>query len=209
MRTTSDLRTAIKKGPCSSQTSSIQDNPWYATATLKKSPICGMHVVRTLEGHRAMVWCVAFSPDSQFLASGSAEERSGCIKVWDVATGREHRQLLGHERLVFGLAFHPNGRLLASASLDGSVCLWDVADGKSVGLLHQFDRAVYSVAFHPNGRWLAAASLDNRIALWDLTTMPNSPTPPKPISGRAHRRRLLWSASARTANCSPRGRNRD
>jgi WD40 repeat protein len=157
------------------------DGRWIATAshdsTVKLWDARSCKLVDTLQ-HPALVWCAAFSSDSQYMASGSATVDSGCVKVWEVATGRECGQFLGHKRLVTGVAFHPNRRLLASSSLDGSVYLWDLAGGKSLGFLHKFDRPLYSIAFHPDGRWLAVPCLDNRVALWDLTTMADGPRPP-------------------------------
>jgi WD40 repeat protein len=41
-------------------------------------------LVRSLHGHIAPAWCVAFHPQLPILASGSLD---GTIKVWDVTTG--------------------------------------------------------------------------------------------------------------------------
>jgi len=42
--------------------------------------------VRTLTGHSGWVNAVAFSPDSQFVVSGSADK---LVKIWHTATGAE------------------------------------------------------------------------------------------------------------------------
>ena len=46
-------------------------------------------------GHTGRVWSVAFSPDGKQILSGSWD---GTIKLWDIASGREHSKIL-HELL--------------------------------------------------------------------------------------------------------------
>ena len=67
----------------------------------------------------------AFSPDDQFLASGS---RDDTIILWDVATQQIIGQpFTGHDGWVWSVAFSPDGTWLASGSRDASVRLWDVS----------------------------------------------------------------------------------
>ncbi|MDT9196460.1 WD40 repeat domain-containing protein, partial [Limnospira sp. PMC 1245.20] len=67
---------------------------------------------------------VSFSPDGQTLASGSSDNT---VRLWDVATGRELRQLTGHTNSLLSVSFSPDGQTLASGSSDNTVRLWDVA----------------------------------------------------------------------------------
>jgi len=134
--------------------------------------------VRSLTGHSDLVWCVAFSPDSKLLASGSANERGGEIKVWDVETGRQVFDLEGHAGLVTGLAFVPGRPWLVSGSKEGTVRLWDVTSGQSLGVLHGFDARVSGLAVRGDGRWLAAACQDGSVAVWDVSRLAAPPAAP-------------------------------
>jgi WD40 repeat protein len=63
------------------------------------------------------VWTVAFSPDSKYVAAGSADNAA---RIWDVATGNELQTLPGNMSGIYGIAFSPDGTRLATASSDGT-----------------------------------------------------------------------------------------
>ena len=122
------------------------------------------------QGHTERVQCVAFSPDSKTLASGSLD---GTIILWHIqpAEDRVAEQLVvlqGHKGMIGSVAFSPDGNTLASGGWDTTVRLWDVAEQKQVGLLEGHSQRVNSVAFSPDGKTLASGSLDKKIRLWDV-----------------------------------------
>lgn len=135
----------------------------------------------TLVGHTDTVYSVAFSPDGQALASGSADET---IILWNTTTGERTNTLAiltgpfagpidmpaGHTDTVYSVAFSPDGKTLASGSADNTIILWDTATGQYKQTLTGHKRAVYSIAFSPDGRTLASGSWDKTIILWDTTT---------------------------------------
>ncbi|QQM46204.1 WD40 repeat domain-containing protein [Streptomyces liliifuscus] len=112
-------------------------------------------------------WCVAFSPDGAFLASGHSFDY---LRLWDVASRSNVGILHGHSAFVLAVAFSPDGRLLASGSHDASVRLWDVAGRSSVATLTGHSSTVHSVAFSPDGTTLASSSYDRTIRLWDVSS---------------------------------------
>jgi hypothetical protein len=74
------------------------------------------------DGHIAE--CLAFSPNSRFLAVGT---KSGEILIWDLARGAIGARLTGHRGRVASVAYSPTGDRLVSVGDDNNLLLWDVA----------------------------------------------------------------------------------
>ena len=118
----------------------------------------------TLTGHTDDVFCVAFGPNGNRLASASNDNT---VKLWDVAEGREIATLTGHTHFVMGVAFSPDGTRIASASSDETVKLWDVATGRETATFTGHKGPVRTVAFSPDGRLIASGGFDGTVKLWD------------------------------------------
>jgi WD40 repeat protein len=81
------------------------------------------------------VRALAFSPDSNTLASGS-EDRT--IRLWNLRQPRTNPVVLkGHEGGIASVAFSPDGRFLASGGDDGTVRLWIAQAGVLAELLRR------------------------------------------------------------------------
>jgi WD40 repeat protein len=115
-------------------------------------------------GHSLPVRSVAFSPDSQFLASGSTDKT---IKIWNLKAESLERTLAQNSSQINTIAFSPDGRFLASGGLDGTVRLWNWQSGQLLHTLSKHSNLVTSVAFSPNGQVLASGSGDKVIQIWD------------------------------------------
>jgi WD40 repeat protein len=76
-----------------------------------------------INGHKSKVCSVAYSPDGQFLASGSED---GTVRLWEVATGKELFQFQDEGSNVYSVAFAPDGKTVASAMSDGTALVWDL-----------------------------------------------------------------------------------
>jgi WD40 repeat protein len=123
--------------------------------------------VRTLKGHKKMVYGVAFSPDGTRLASASYDDTA---MIWDVENGRMLHRLRGHAVTLEDVAFHPDGRIVATASSDRTVILWNAEDGRPINLLRGHDSIVHAVTFTESGDRLISGSRDNTIRVWDSET---------------------------------------
>jgi WD40 repeat protein len=135
----------------------------------------------TAEGHAEAVFCLAYSPDAKYLATGGD---AGEIVLWNVADWSQLRQLKadaagrdGHRDDVWGVAFSPDGSRLASAAHDETVRLWDVESGRQTAILKGHTFHVWGVAFSPDGRRLASAGgvsgssgefTAGEIIVWDI-----------------------------------------
>jgi WD40 repeat protein/serine/threonine protein kinase len=140
--------------------------------------------LRCFRAHKGHVYGLAFSPDSQRLASG-AWGPEPTVKVWDVTALRRKKEvppiftLKGHTggpsgKGIWSVAFSPDGQRLASAGGAGrefaEVILWDATAGQRLFSLEGHKDTVRSVAFSPDGKWLATGSLDQTVKIWDLQT---------------------------------------
>jgi WD40 repeat protein len=127
-----------------------------------------------LHGHSKQVSSVAFSSDSQILASAS----------WDGTVQLSHlgrpdappEQLASGESRMTSMAFSPDGQFLAVGDDAGNVRLWDISRPNSAPHIWR-DRTggITSVAFSPDGQMLAAASATEAIRLWNVRAPDASP----------------------------------
>ncbi len=120
-----------------------------------------------LRTHQGWVNAIAFSPDSQLLATGSND---GTVRIWSVENGRLIGDLRGHTRAVNSLEFSPDGNLLAVGVNGTRVYLWRVQEQTLHNILVGNPGAVRNVTFSPDGGRLAAASAD-QVWLWSITDM--------------------------------------
>ncbi|KAG0455146.1 hypothetical protein HPP92_024438 [Vanilla planifolia] len=75
------------------------------------------------QGHYFDVNCIAYSPDSQMMATGADDNK---VKVWTVSSGSCFITFSEHTNAVTAVHFMANNHSLLSASLDGTVRAWDL-----------------------------------------------------------------------------------
>jgi WD40 repeat protein len=147
---------------------------------------CGS-LLQTLTGHTDAVHSVAFSPDGQFLASGSYDHQ---VRLWrvdncldqiegsapgDVNGCGNLLRVLEHDWAVEAVAFGPDGMILASGGWEETIRLWEVGTGNLLLTLEEHGGSVRSLAFRPkqpgddtNRTILAAGLSDGSVWLWDV-----------------------------------------
>src|SRR5258708_9044783 len=99
------------------------------------------------------IYSVAFSPDGQLLAVGSA---NGEVGVWQVARWKQIMTLSGHLGWVWSVTFSPDGARLASGGDDGNGEPWEGGSGQCPTTPQEATDLVPDVALIPAGARLAA-----------------------------------------------------
>lgn len=127
--------------------------------------------INSLTDHSDTVNCVAISPDSQTLVSGSADKT---IKIWNLYTGNRLRTLEEHSDTVNCVAISPDGQTLVSGGADKTIKIWNLHTGKQVhnlgGLFFAHVDSICSLAITPDGQTIISGSQDHTIKLWNLAT---------------------------------------
>jgi WD40 repeat protein/serine/threonine protein kinase len=122
----------------------------------------------SLEGHSDLAGCVAFSPDSRTVATGSAD---GTVRLWDVPDGKQRRVLSATGMgAVLTVAFSSDGALLAAAGEDRAIRLWDLKTNRVLARLDGSPDAVLTIAFSPDASLLASAGRDQAVRTWSVSS---------------------------------------
>jgi RNA polymerase sigma factor (sigma-70 family) len=122
--------------------------------------------VRTLAGHDAAVFALAFAPDGKRLATAGYDET---IRLWDLGSGGPVWKAGPLGTPVYQLAFSRDGRALVSRGAENRVRVWDPADGKEVRPLEAPEWGVAAVAWTPDGKRVALAS-SRKVWVYDPAT---------------------------------------
>lgn len=157
----------------------------------------------TKKGHKVL--CIAYSPDSRFVATGGTDDR---IVLWDARTGNPIREMMNKE-WALAVKFTPDGRYIVSAGREERVRLWDVNTGKMVREMKGHRDQILSLDISPDGRYAITGSIDKMVKLWDIqmgvflkdfkghrdqvSSVAFSPDGKKVVSGSADKTIREWS----------------
>ncbi len=123
----------------------------------------------TIENRRSgAVNCVAWSPDSECIASASDD---GTVQLWSAGDGTHLFLYPGHADVVDGtvnsIAWSPDGSCIASASNDKTIQVWGAIEGKQYITYRKHTSRIWSVAWSPDSQRLASASADCTVQVWN------------------------------------------
>jgi WD40 repeat protein len=123
------------------------------------------------QGHVNSVFTLRYSPDGNFLFSGSRDAR---LKVWDVQAGYlQAAEIVAHMYAINHIEFSPDAKHFVTCSMDKSIKVWDT---KALSLLKVIDKSRHAGHGTSVNRllWtsfesqLLSASDDRSISAWQL-----------------------------------------
>ncbi|WP_421658094.1 caspase family protein [Leptothermofonsia sp. ETS-13] len=116
---------------------------------------------------------VAFSPDSQYLATTgweiSTNQLVHTVQLWNVQSGQLVDILRGYSGALKSIQFSPDGSLIATAGTDGSARLWAAEPGSEFPTLKMMGDRIQWVAFR-------SPNLQQNFDFSDATTARIKPT---------------------------------
>lgn len=121
------------------------------------------------QGHYFDVNCVAYSADSQLLATGADDNK---VKVWTLSSGFCFVTFSEHTNAVTALHFMASNNCLLSASLDGTIRAWDLLRYRNFRTFTTpSSRQFVSLTADQSGEVICAGTKDSfEIFVWSMRT---------------------------------------
>ncbi|KAG8990923.1 hypothetical protein FRB94_013018 [Tulasnella sp. JGI-2019a] len=126
-------------------------------------------ILWTASKHSKCVNCIAVSPDSTTIVSGSDD---GTLRLWDARTGAAiGRAMVGHSNWVNCVAISPDSTIIISGSYDKTIRRWNARTGEAIGeVLVGHSAHVRCVVVSPDGTIVVSGSDDKTLCRWDAKT---------------------------------------
>ena len=131
---------------------------------------------QTFMGSERGVVSLAFTPDSQFLATGLG---SGHVTMWELASGEQVNWYFNPNfdptntkpGLTLDLAISPDGQFIAASTFNGMLRGWELESGKLL-ISPQYGNFLKAIrmALSPDGNTLAYSLGENSVFLFDIAT---------------------------------------
>jgi WD40 repeat protein len=108
---------------------------------------------------------LTFSADGKLLAAMDGE-RSGGVRLWDVARGQEIASSFGQRGSIQSLACSADGRTLYSAGSEGTIRVWDLTQAKERRVFEDRNADFQLVAVSGDGHTIAAMDAADAVTFW-------------------------------------------
>lgn len=167
-------------------------------------------LLATLQEHYAAVNVARFSPNGNFIASGSDDQLAAIYELKpgpgksafgsnatpNVENWKQVQVLRGHKNNIVDLTWSPDSLRIATASLDNYVNVWDVSTGQTVARLQGHYGFVKGVSWDPFNHYLASQGEQDGVIIWrveDWHLVAKFDENLKDVGSVAFHHRLGWS----------------
>jgi WD40 repeat protein len=154
---------------------------WQTVAHAQALPPASSHIppgttLLIYRGHSGSVGGVAWSPNSQHIASASADTT---VQVWKPSDGRLVFTYRNHPAAVNAVAWSPNSQRIASGGgtimgnpgvQDYRVQVWNAFSGSNILYYSGHSDYISALKWSPNGKYIASASYDKTVQVWHART---------------------------------------
>ncbi|OQS00755.1 transcription initiation factor TFIID subunit [Thraustotheca clavata] len=120
-----------------------------------------------LRGHSGPVYGCAFTPDSRFALTSSADTT---IRLWSLASRSNMVCYRAHNYPVWDVKMGHLGYYFVSASMDRTARFWSTDRVQPLRIFAGHLSDVETVAIHPNYNYIATGSTDKSVRIWDVQT---------------------------------------
>lgn len=143
----------------------------YSDQIIRIFDLDSLNLKKKWTAHTNSVFTVRYSPDGNFLFSGSRDAR---LKVWDVkADYIQSGEVVAHLYAINHLDFSPDGKHFVTCSMDKSIKVWNTEELKLLKVIDKSRHAghgtsVNKVLWTSHHDQLLSASDDRTISTWNI-----------------------------------------
>jgi WD40 repeat protein len=141
----------------------------YSDHMIRVFDMVSLSIKYEWSAHTNSVFTVRYSPDGNFLFSGSRDAR---LKVWDVQAGYvQAAEVVAHMYAINHIEFSPNGKHFVTCSMDKSIKVWDLEELKLLKVIDKARHAGHGTSVNKllwTPGQLLSASDDRSISAWDV-----------------------------------------
>lgn len=143
----------------------------YSDCCIRVYDVDSMRMKYEWNAHENSVFTVRYTPDGNFLMSGSRDAR---LKVWDAQAGYiPAAEVVAHLYAINHIDFSPDSKHFVTCSMDKSIKVWDLDELRLLKVIDKGRHAGHGTSVNKllwtnhHGQ-LVSASDDRTISVWDI-----------------------------------------